>query len=224
VSPSFFRERLLYRLATVPGMGSHSFLGPAPDEQRSESIFGQMEDYFDLLRRWNNTINLTALPLDELPERTIDRLFIEPLIAAQFVEDRPLSWFDLGSGGGSPAIPLKIVRRASDLTMVESRERKAAFLREVVRSLELPSVKVLAERLETLPLDLEACPADLVTIRAVKLNQELLETVSGLLKPGGRLLLFTVAKVAEAPIARFRLLATKLLPAPGSRLAVWQRE
>jgi 16S rRNA (guanine527-N7)-methyltransferase len=205
-------------------MGSHPFLGPAPGEERSDSIFRQMEDYFDLLSRWNRTINLTALPLDELPERTIDRLFIEPLIAAQFVEDHPLTWFDLGSGGGSPAIPLKIVRRASDLTMVESRERKAAFLREVVRSLELPSVKVLAERLETLPLNLEAGPADLVSIRAVKLNHELLETVSGLLKPGGRLLLFTVAREADAPIAQFRLVAIKLLPAPGSRLMVWQRE
>jgi 16S rRNA (guanine527-N7)-methyltransferase len=221
---SFFRERLLYRLATVPGMGSHPFLGPAPDEQRSELVFGQMEGYFDLLRRWNRTINLTALPLDEFPERTIDRLFIEPLIAAQFVETGPLTWFDLGSGGGSPAIPLKIVRSASDLTMVESRERKVAFLREVVRTLELPHVKVLAERLETLPLNLETSPADLVSIRAVRLDNDILETVSGLLKPGGRLLLFTGAKEVETALAEFRLVGTKLLPAPGSRLTVWQRE
>jgi 16S rRNA (guanine527-N7)-methyltransferase len=205
-------------------MGLHPFLGPAVAGQGYDYFLQQMEEYFELLSRWNGTINLTALPLDELPERTIDRLFIEPLIAAHFVEDRPLSWFDLGSGGGSPAIPLKIVRPATHLTMVESRERKAAFLREVVRSLELPSAKVLAQRLESLPLDFETGQADLVSIRAVKMSQELIETVGGLVKPSGRLLLFTVATEAFVPIAHFRLLSIDVLPAPGSRLTVWQRE
>jgi 16S rRNA (guanine527-N7)-methyltransferase len=87
----------------------------------------QFEQYFRLLRHWNRTINLTALPFRGLPGKTLNRLFIEPLQAARFVDDAPLVWFDLGSGGGSPAIPLKIVRPLLPLTMVES-SRKAAFL------------------------------------------------------------------------------------------------
>jgi 16S rRNA (guanine527-N7)-methyltransferase len=205
-------------------MGSYPFFDLSTPIASYESIFQQMEDYFHLLRRWNHTVNLTALPLDELQERTIDRLFIEPLISASFVADCPLTWLDLGSGGGSPAIPLKIVRPAAELTMVESRERKAAFLREVVRSLALPSVNVLTQRVETLPLSLSPSAADLVSVRAVKLSPELIEIVGGLVKPGGRLLLFTAARQASGPVACFRLLSTEVLPDPHSRLTVWERE
>jgi 16S rRNA (guanine527-N7)-methyltransferase len=205
-------------------MGSYPFFDLSTPVSSYESIFQQLEDYFHLLRRWNHTVNLTALPLDELQERTIDRLFIEPLISASFVADRPLTWLDLGSGGGSPAIPLKIVRPAAELTMVESRERKAAFLREVVRSLALPSVNVLTQRVETLPLSLSPSAADLVSVRAVKLSPELIEIVGGLVKPGGRLLLFTAARQASGPVACFRLLSTEVLPDPHSRLTVWERE
>ena len=129
---------------------------------------GHFEHYFRLLRHWNRTINLTALPLAGLPDRTLNRLFIEPLQAAQFVDDAPLLWFDLGSGGGSPAIPLKIVRPLLRLTMVESKSRKAAFLREVVRSLSLTTTDVLSIRIEELARSDAAGQADLLTIRAVR--------------------------------------------------------
>ena len=152
---------------------------------------GHFERYFRLLRHWNRTINLTALPLAGLPDRTLNRLFIEPLQAAQFVEDTPLLWFDLGSGGGSPAIPLKIVRPMLRLNMVESRSRKAAFLREVVRSLSLTTTEVLTIRIEELA---RATPAaghgDLLTIRAVRIEEGLLRAATALLRLGGRLLLF----------------------------------
>ena len=46
-------------------------------------------------------------------------------------------WFDIGSGGGSPAIPLKLARPTLPLPMVESKTRKAVFLREAVRALGL---------------------------------------------------------------------------------------
>ena len=71
-----------------------------------------LDAYYRLLARWNRTINLTALSLDPLADEALDRLFIEPLAAAPYIREAldvtPLSvWFDLGSGGGSPAIPLK---------------------------------------------------------------------------------------------------------------------
>ena len=84
-----------------------------------------LEAYFRLLTQWNAKINLTALPLEQPTDETFDRLLVEPLGAAkQLRADASLIWFDLGSGGGSPAIPLKIARPALRLTMIESKERK----------------------------------------------------------------------------------------------------
>ena len=90
----------------------------------------QLETYYRLLVRWNQRINLTSLSLNPLTDEAMDRLLLEPLGTARFVRSERPVWFDLGSGGGSPAIPLKLARPASQLIMVESRARKAAFLRE----------------------------------------------------------------------------------------------
>jgi len=150
----------------------------------------QFEQYFRLLRHWNRTINLTALPFAGLPDTTLNRLFIEPLQAAQFVDDAPLVWFDLGSGGGSPAIPLKIVRPLLRLTMVESKSRKAAFLREAVRLLGLTTADVLSIRIEELGRSDAAGQANLLTVRAVRVEEGFLRLAGALLKPEGRLLLF----------------------------------
>ena len=110
-----------------------------------------LEAYFRLLAQWNATINLTALPLDAPTDETFDRLLVEPLVAArQIPSHTPSVWVDLGSGGGSPAIPLKIARPALRLTMIESKERKSAFLREVIRALGLVDATVATATLAQL--------------------------------------------------------------------------
>ena len=150
----------------------------------------RLEQYFALLARWNPTINLTSLALDPLSDATISRLLVEPLQVACRIDNAPLRWFDLGSGGGSPAIPLKIVRPLPTLTMVESRSRKAAFLSEVVRFLELTDAFVLQTRIEALENSESRGALDLVTMRAVRPDERLLGVVSALLVKGGRLCLF----------------------------------
>ena len=130
-----------------------------------------LELYFDLLQRWNRTINLTALPLEPATADTIDRLFIEPLVAAQFLATSSPVWFDLGSGNGSPAIPMKTALPGVDLTMVESRSRRAAFLSEVVRALQLDHSRVENLRFEELPSNEGSI--DLITVRAVRLGSAL---------------------------------------------------
>ena len=146
------------------------------------------EAYFRLLAQWNVKINLTGLPLQPPTDDTFDRLFIEPLAAAALVANAPGVWFDLGSGGGSPALPLKLVRPALALTLVESKTRKAAFLREVVRALKLSATDVANVRFEELPDAMTK--ADLVTVRAVRPDAALFNVSARLLKRGGRLLLF----------------------------------
>jgi Predicted S-adenosylmethionine-dependent methyltransferase involved in bacterial cell division len=74
--------------------------------------------------------------------------------------------------------------------MVESKSRKSAFLNEVVRSLALTATDVLTIRIEELTRSVKAGHADLVTIRAVRIQEDLLQTVQVLLRPGGRLFLF----------------------------------
>jgi 16S rRNA (guanine527-N7)-methyltransferase len=151
----------------------------------------RLEAYFRLLARWNEKINLTALPLATPTNETVDRLLIEPLSAARHVNDRPTRWLDLGSGGGSPAIPLKVVRPALHLTMVESKARKAAFLREALRVLELHNAVVENTRFEALVSDTgNGARAELVTVRAVRADAALLAVAAELLCPDGRLLLF----------------------------------
>ena len=153
-----------------------------------EEVFAPLETYYRLLAQWNVKINLTALPLKPPTDATFDRLFIEPLLAAELIPDVPGTWFDLGSGGGSPALPLKMVRPSLSLTLVESKTRKAAFLREVIRALKLAGTEVANMRFQELPTPAPA--ADLVTVRAVRADRTLLDESARLLRVGGHLLFF----------------------------------
>lgn len=155
-----------------------------------------MEHYYQLLQHWNRRINLTALALDGFPDAAIDRLIVEPVVASRLMPRSPGNWFDLGSGGGSPAVPLRILQPGLNLTMVESKERKGAFLREVVRQLHLERVRVLVDRIENLP-DTERDSADFVTIRAVRLDDSLLKSVGQLLTGAGHILAFGLAGASQ---------------------------
>lgn len=173
----------------------------------SATEVGDLERYFDLLRRWNPRINLTSLPLlPDPPVETLDRLFLEPIVASSLIGTEPLTCLDLGSGGGSPALPLKILRPALVMTMVEARARKTAFLREAVRQLNLSDVFVLTERFEDL-LPTHQNSADLVTLRAVRVDEELLELIHSLLEPRGRLLSFGDSQ----PLSGFAIFSQALL-------------
>src|SRR5262245_29290503 len=183
------------------------------------SVAEQLETYLRLLARWNAKVNLTSLPLDEPTDETFDRLFIEPLSAARTVDDLPTSWFDVGSGGGSPAIPLKLMRPALGLTLVESKARKAAFLREVVRELALTDSLVETGRFEEVAARPAAeSAAGLVTLRAVRPDAKLMNSVARVLQPGGRLLMFRPTPQLER-IDRFEVLGSTQLSSSRSRPA-----
>lgn len=143
--------------------------------------------YLELLALWNSKINLTAL--DE-PDAAIDRLILEPLLAARHLT-AAASVIDIGSGGGSPAIPLKLAAPRIKLWMVESKTRKSAFLREAIRQLDLRESFVETKRYE----ELLSTPnlhesMDVVTIRAVRVESATLLGLQAFLKPGGELFLF----------------------------------
>lgn len=178
--------------------------------------------YLELLAHWNRTMNLTGVPLEGFPDSSLDRLAVEPMLAAPFMPLTSIDWCDLGSGGGSPAIPLKILRPLASLTMVESRSRKAAFLREAVRTLELPNAHVAEARFQDLARD---CPgaADLVTVRAVKRDATLRSAVTTLLRPGGRLLAFG-SRATQGSWAGLALVESRERPGSDDVLEILAKE
>lgn len=160
----------------------------------------QLTRYLELLALWNRHINLTAFRLDDPSPAAIDRLVVEPVVASRFVLVTDQTLLDLGSGGGSPAIPLKIMRPGLRLTMVESRTRKAAFLREVIRSVGLEHAQVENDRFEQLVQRTGPRPlTDVLSFRAVRADEELWRLVETSLAPAGRVFWFGGADAGLPP-------------------------
>jgi len=173
-----FRERL-QRRAKKAG------LTPALD------VVSRLEIYYRLLSIWNQKINLTALNLREATDEAFDRLLIEPLVAARHAPAAAGRMLDVGSGGGSPALPFALAAPHLSLLMVESKTRKSVFLREAIRALGLPTADVATARFEELLARPDLHEAhDLVTIRAVRVEARVLLGLQAFIKPGGQLFLF----------------------------------
>ena len=194
----------------------------------SADVISGLEAYFELLRKWNEKVSLTSLPIAEGGEEAIDRLLLEPLLAAKYFPSLSASVMDVGSGGGSPAIPVKVACPGISMRMVESKTRKAAFLREVVRQLGLDRTEVEPARFEELLARPELHEAaDVVTMRAVRAERKTLMGLQAFLKPGGLLFLFrTGSMTGEADVVNHPLhweASHSLLPHLDSRLAVFRK-
>ncbi len=176
------------------------------DVQVPDGLLDQLEAYFRLLAAWNAKINLTALDLVRDPDKAVDRLLIEPLVAARHLAAGAGAAIDIGSGGGSPAIPLKLARPDVSFTLVEAKTRKCAFLREAGRQLGV-DLRVETARFEMLLTRPEFHEAfDVVTLRAVRVEQKVLLGLQAFLKPGGEFLLFRGPAGTELPAALTPLL------------------
>lgn len=145
--------------------------------------------YLELLAVWNRRLNLTSFDLSAPSDAAIDRLVIESLTAAPLVRSTDRRALDIGSGGGSPAVPLMLAVPAIEMVLVEVRAKKAAFLREVVRSLSLRATVEVA-LVEELAASGLAGQVDLVSLRAVRADRGVWRAVDGLLGAGGRVLWF----------------------------------
>jgi len=191
----------------------------------SPALAAKLEVYFKLLSAWNEKMNLTGLDLSEQGPAAIDRLLVEPLVAAKHVTQPITRMIDIGSGGGSPAIPLALALSSPSVVLVEAKTRKSVFLREALRALEMADAEVATSRFEELlsrpPLH-EA--HELLTLRAVRVEGAVLMNLQAFVKPGGELFLFRAASGAGSPGSLMPPLSWKatfpLLESQGSRLVV----
>ena len=171
------------------------FLGEADDQRLTTNGLLNISTYIDLLLRWNARINLTAI---RQPEEIVTRHFGESLFTARHLfpaskdvgADAPVRpagptsarLIDVGSGAGFPGLPIKIWSPDLQVTLIESNQKKATFLREVIRILTLTDINVSHGRAENYPNQ-----AEVVTLRAVENFTKTLPAAANLVAPGGRL-------------------------------------
>jgi 16S rRNA (guanine527-N7)-methyltransferase len=143
----------------------HNFQIELPQAQRFA-----LAAYCDEVDRWNRRINLTGLTGADL----VRRLVAEPVwIASQL----PLagSLTDIGSGNGSPAIPIQIVHPFETCRLIEARVKRAAFLRHLTARLNLCNVEVHRDRFEDIAPALGK--TDWITLQAVALSDKLIDSI-----------------------------------------------
>jgi 16S rRNA (guanine527-N7)-methyltransferase len=154
-------------------------------------LYSQLSTYLDLLLKWNARTNLTAI---RDPETIVQRHFGESLFAGLQLASRisPLdSLLDFGSGAGFPGLPIQLLLPQLRVTLGESQNKKATFLREAIRTLALPRTEVWSSRIEEMPA---ATRFDAVTLRAVDRMELALTAARPRVAPSGWLV-----TLAESP-------------------------
>lgn len=168
----------------------------------------KLKAYLALLVKWNAKTNLTSV---RKPEEMVSRHFGESLFAASQL-DEPGTLIDFGSGAGFPGVPMAIHWPNAKVTLVESQNKKATFLKEVARSLPLNNVTIFSGRAEDLKQR-----ADLVSMRAVDKFDSALPVARSLVSEGGKLALLIgdldakrigATVVAPIPLSNQRVIAT----------------
>ena len=147
-----------------------------------EDVGPKLEIYLHLLSRWSRRVNLVSRQeLSVVATKHLRQALTMVPIVASIPRRRVM---DLGSGAGFPAIPLKIALPDSYFILVESRRKRAHFLKEVVRSAGLDRIEVVNDRIE----NLSSVGADLVTARAVASPDKLIGLVQRHLSSHGWIL------------------------------------
>ena len=166
----------------------------------------QFEVYLGTLLIWRARVSLTAAasPADIVRFHILDALRV-----ARYIEPG-YRVADLGSGAGFPGIPLAIVCPGAKLVLVESRRKRANFLREVVRGARLENVEVMEDRAEALATQ-RGGQFDVVVSRAVWQLAEFLDIGATLLRPGGLAIAMKGPKALAEAVAHPSFGATEMV-------------
>lgn len=131
-----------------------------PEVPLSDDQFSALFRHFELLRRWNERINLTSI---ETPSEIVNRHYCESIFFTSNLPSGPedLTVVDFGSGAGFPGFPIAVLRPELGITLLEASHRRAVFLKEASRG--LSNIAVAAGRGESYHKN-----HDWVVARAVK--------------------------------------------------------
>ncbi len=206
-------------IQTIPAETWQELLQPYLDAPLSDSLRASLETYLQLLLRWNARMNLTAI---RTPERVIQRHFGESLFLARHLSPDARALLDHGSGAGFPGLPIALARPEIAVTLAESHSRKAAFLREAIRALELSNATVHGGRTESLPPEHQF---EAVTLRAVDNPLLALETASQRVASAGYLYWLAGPQkgVNSTELAGFQRETALELPNSSGAVLIWRK-
>lgn len=156
--------------------------------------------YLQELLEWNKTFNLTGI---RDPADIIIKNFVDSLTPLPYLE-RSGKLLDIGSGAGFPGIPLKIAAPQLQVHIVDARRKKTAFLKHIIRTLELKGVTALHGRAEE--MEQPGQPFQIIISRAFRRLEPLIKLVSPLIEPGN-MLVAMLGPTSETEQKRFNLLA-----------------
>jgi 16S rRNA (guanine527-N7)-methyltransferase len=188
--------RLTSALERLLAEGANRILERALSEQESDAI----ERYLTLLSKWQRVHRLVG---SVEPEWLVENVVLDSLLFSRVLPTDAESIADLGSGAGVPGIPLKIIRPAMRVTLIESRERRASFLATAVRELGLRKCRVVVGRAET--VEEVAGAQDAVVMRCAGGLDELIPVAAKLVRSGGLVIASGPPKPNAAQAGRTRL-------------------
>jgi 16S rRNA (guanine527-N7)-methyltransferase len=149
--------------------------------------------YLRELQKWNRAYNLTALTSDN---DIIIKHFLDSLLYLSFIPEGPVHLADVGTGAGFPGVPLKIIRPEIEMTLIEPSRKKTAFLRSILRHLQLPGIAVLEQRIDSMGNDYKE-KFDVIVSRATFTLLEFLARACPSVKQGGILIASKGPRVSE---------------------------
>jgi 16S rRNA (guanine527-N7)-methyltransferase len=152
----------------------------------------QVQKHISLLLLWNQKVSLTSI---ENPQELVSRHFGESFFGAKIIENSACRLADVGSGAGFPGLALKIALPELQVSLIEQDTRKATFLNEVIRALNLPGARVLRSAYEAIAPEINNF--DVIVSRAVGDHKSLLKWAAPRLSESGQAVLWIGAEDAS---------------------------
>ena len=182
-------------------------------------IVDKAAEHFSLLLKWNQKISLTTITD---PKQAAEQLYFESFYVTKFISNEINSIVDIGTGAGFPGLPICFAKTNCSITLIEADKRKAAFLAEVRRSLNLSNLKIVNDRFENISLE-----SDLITVRALeKLENQVPKIIEKFTK-SKLITLFVSLQTANniLSVSKEKLLGkeSEIIALPERKKALWRK-
>ncbi|HXN74818.1 MAG TPA: 16S rRNA (guanine(527)-N(7))-methyltransferase RsmG [Candidatus Acidoferrales bacterium] len=179
--------------------------------ETTADICSAIRAYITLILHWNKRMSLTTVTD---PTKILRFHFGECMFATSALTNRNGRLADVGSGAGFPGIPLKLVVSTLDLVLIESNAKKAAFLAEVVRELNISDADIRRERFEEIKGP--SAGFDYIAARALGMHSKLLKWSRSAINIDGRLILWLGKDDSSLVSKEASWEWRKAIPIPGS--------